>query len=234
MGCHSTHSVALVRMALRRAAGRRGPRHGPVRLVAASKARDAAEIAAACRAGVTDFGENYLQEALPKICALAGRNLTWHFVGAVQSNKTRDIAHHFHWVQTVDRAEVAKRLHRHRAGMPPLNVCIQVNIDAEPAKAGVAPEGIGELAQAVRELGQLRLRGLMAMPARHDAGAASRPSFLRMAALFEAHRPADDASWDTLSMGMSGDYETAVEAGSTCVRIGTAIFGPRPPRSARR
>lgn len=221
-------------MALRPAAAQLGPAHGPVRLVAASKTRTAAEIGAVVRAGVTDFGENYLQEALPKIRALAAENIIWHFVGAVQSNKARDIARHFHWVQTVDRVEVARRLHRNRAGMAPLNVCIQVNIDAEPAKAGVAPEDIGELARAVRELGQLRLRGLMAMPARPVAAAASRPSFLRMAALFEAHRPAGNEPWDTLSMGMSGDYETAVEAGATCVRVGTAIFGPRAQRGAAR
>ena len=221
-------SVAVVQANLRRAAAGRGG----MRLVAVSKTRSAAEVAAVATAGVTDFGENYLQEALPKMQALAGRGLVWHFIGAIQSNKARDIARHFQWVHGVDRLGVAQRLHRARDGLAPLNVCVQVNIDGEGSKAGVAPEALGPLLEGIRELDQLRLRGLMALPAQREQAAATRPSFKRMAALFEAHRAAGGALWDTLSMGMSDDYVEAVAAGATCVRIGTAIFGPRLPRHA--
>ena len=223
-------SVAAVKSSLRCAAATAGCRG--VRLVAVSKTRSAPEIAAVAAAGVVDFGENYLQEALPKIRTLAGRGIVWHFVGAIQSNKARDVARHFDWVHSVDRLEIANRLHRGRAGATPLNVCVQVNIDADANKVGVAPEALAPLIHGIRGLDGLCLRGLMAVPVRRDSPAATRPSFLRMAALFEAHRAAGGACWDTLSMGMSEDYLEAVAAGATCVRLGTAIFGPRPPREA--
>lgn len=218
-------SVAIVQTKLRAAGGR-------VRLVAVSKTRSAADIAAVAAAGVRDFGENYLQEALPKIQALAGRGLVWHFIGAIQSNKARDIARHFQWVHSVDRLGVAERLNRGRAGLEPLDVCVQVNIDATPNQAGVAPEGLGPLLEGLRDCARLRVRGLMALPAKGGGGRAPGPGFARMAALFEAHRRRGGELWDTLSMGMSEDYLEAVASGATCVRIGTAIFGPRAPRGA--
>lgn len=222
-------SVAAVKSKLRCAvpAG-----HRDVRLVAVSKTRSAAEIAEVAAAGVVDFGESYLQEALPKIRALAGRGIVWHFVGAIQSNKAKDIARHFDWVHSVDRLEIANRLHRGRMGAKPLNVCVQVDIDADANKAGVAPAALAPLIGGIRGLDGLCLRGLMAVPARRDSPVAARPSFMRMAALFDAHRAAGGTFWDTLSMGMSEDYVEALAAGATCVRIGTAIFGPRPPREA--
>ena len=199
-----------------------------VRLLAVSKARNAEEVEAAHGAGLADFGENYLQEALPKMSALAHLPLVWHFIGAIQSNKTRDIASRFQWVHTVDRARIASRLDA--AARAAIDVCIQVNIDAEARKAGVAPEQAGALVAHVRGLPRLRLRGLMAIP---NPGVDARGSFRRTRALFEALRPQAGPHWDTLSMGMSGDFETAIEEGATIVRIGTAIFGPRPSRAAQ-
>ena len=199
-----------------------------VRLLAVSKARGAAEVEAAHAAGLADFGENYLQEALPKMSALAHLPLIWHFIGAIQSNKTRDIASRFQWVHTVDRARIASRLDA--AARKAIDVCIQVNIDAEARKAGVAPEQAVALVAHVRDLPRLRLRGLMAIP---NPGGDARGSFRRTRALFEALRPQAGPHWDTLSMGMSGDFETAIEEGATIVRIGTAIFGPRPSRAAQ-
>lgn len=216
--------------AIRAAEARAGRPSGVVRLLAVSKTRAAAEVASLRAAGIEDFGENYLQEALPKIRELAGQGITWHFIGAIQSNKTRDIARHFHWVHTVDRARVADRLNA--AAHRTLDVCLQVNVDAEPQKAGVAPEETGELLARVKELDNLRPRGLMAIPKEGD-GEATRESFRRLRRLFDDLAPIAGTSWDTLSMGMSGDFEVAVAEGSTLVRIGTALFGPRPPRTDR-
>ncbi len=200
-----------------------------------SKTRSAEEIAAAADVGVRHFGENYLQEALPKLRSLAGRDITWHFIGTVQSNKTRDIARNFQWVHTIDRKKIAERLNSSRAGLAPLDVCIEVNIDDEPQKSGIAPDAIGELIDAIRRLEHLRLRGLMAMPAPKEDMQSMRDSFSLTAELFDGHRPRGgshrephrEPHWDTLSMGMSGDFGVAIEEGATCVRIGTAIFGPR-------
>lgn len=197
-------------------------------MLAVSKTRAAAEVASLRGAGIEDFGENYLQEALPKIRELADRGITWHFIGAIQSNKTRDIARHFDWVHTVDRVRVADRLNA--AAHRTLDVCLQVNVDREPQKAGVAPEQTGELLARVKELENLRARGLMAIPKEGD-GEATRASFRRLRGLFDDLAPIAGPSWDTLSMGMSGDFEVAVAEGSTLVRIGTALFGPRPPRT---
>ncbi|MDE0008246.1 MAG: YggS family pyridoxal phosphate-dependent enzyme [Gammaproteobacteria bacterium] len=223
-------SAAQVEAAIRAAEARAGRPSGVVRLLAVSKTRAAAEVASLRGAGIEDFGENYLQEALPKIRELAGQGITWHFIGAIQSNKTRDIARHFHWVHTVDRARVADRLNA--AAHRTLDVCLQVNVDAEPQKAGVAPEEMGELLARVKELDNLRPRGLMAIPKEGD-GEATRESFRRLRRLFDDLAPIAGPSWDTLSMGMSGDFEVAVAEGSTLVRIGTALFGPRPPRTDR-
>lgn len=220
-------AVGAVDAAMRRAERRAGRPPGATRLIAVSKTRSAVEIAAVRAAGIADFGENYLGDALPKIAALEARDITWHFIGSIQSNKTRDIARLFHWVHTVDRARVARRLDA--AAERVLDVCIQVNIDDEPQKGGTSAEGARELLALVDELPNLRPRGLMVIP--RNAGAeAARQSFRRLARLFEELAPAGGASWDTLSMGMSADYEAAIEEGATMVRIGTAVFGPRPPR----
>ena len=200
-----------------------GRARGDVRLLAVSKARTADEVRAAYAGGLADFGENYVREAIAKVTALADLDIAWHFIGAIQSNKTRDIARHFEWVHTLDRARIATRLDA--AAVRPLNVCIQVNVDAEPQKAGVAPAQLPALVAHVAGLPRLRLRGLMVIPRPGDPQA----SFRRTRALFESVAVDLPAHWDTLSMGMSDDYATAIEEGSTLVRIGTAIFGPRRP-----
>ena len=201
---------------------RAAPSSAP-RLLAVSKARNAAEVRAAHTAGQREFGENYVQEAAAKIAALADLDIVWHFIGAIQSNKTRDIADHFQWVHTVDRTKIASRLNA--AAGDVLDVCIQVNVDVEPQKAGVAPAELPALVAHIAGLPRLRLRGLMVIPRQ---GGDSRQSFRRTRLLFEAMAPCAGPHWDTLSMGMSDDFEAAVEEGATIVRIGTAIFGPRP------
>ena len=174
-----------------------------------------------------DIGESYVAEALEKQAALADLPITWHFIGRVQANKTRSIAEHFAWVHSIDRARIAQRLNDQRPQhAPPLNVLIQVNVSREPQKAGVSPSEVEELARFVAALPRLRLRGLMALPAGDADAAGARAAFARV------RRLADDLLTrglpvDTLSMGMSGDFEEAIEAGSNCVRIGTALFGPR-------
>lgn len=207
-----------------------------VRLLAVSKTRTAAEVNQAYEAGARHFGENYLQDALPKIAALADRtDISWHYIGAIQSNKTKDIAANFDWVHTVDRLKIARRLSNARGEMrtpggeqrTPLNIALQVNLHNEPQKAGCAPEALSDLADALAELPHLALRGLMILPAvevaPEEAFAQTAELFAQLAAQL-TNRP---ARWDTLSMGMSGDYHAAIEAGSTIVRIGTALFGPR-------
>ena len=223
-----SHSVARVRQAIACTATRSGRSSADVCLLAVSKTRSAEEVAAIADVGVRDFGENYLQEALPKLRALAGRDIVWHFIGAVQSNKTRDIARNFQWVHTLDRQRIAERLNSGRTGLAPLDVCIEVNIDDEPQKAGIAPDAVGDFIHAVRCLAHLRLRGLMVIPAPKEALQTMRDSFSRTAELFERHRCLSGPHWDTLSMGMSDDFGAAIGEGATLVRIGTAIFGPRP------
>lgn len=198
-----------------------------IRLVAVSKTRPDTDVAAAADAGQQDFGENYLQEALPKIDALRGRGLIWHFIGPVQSNKTRDIAAHFDWVHSVDRGKIARRLSAQRPeALLPLNVCLQINIDAEPAKAGVAPAEAAQLALEIDALPRLRLRGLMAIPAPVSEPEAQRRPFAALRRLRDELN-ASGLALDTLSMGMSGDLEAAIAEGATVVRVGTAIFGER-------
>lgn len=218
--------LAEVRRAVAAAAMRAGRPPGSARLLAVSKTRTAAEVRAARAAGQREFGENYVQEALAKMPAV-GDGVVWHFIGAVQANKTRAIARHFQWVHTVDRLRVADRLEA--AAEAPLDICIQVNVDAEPQKAGVAPEDVRDLVERLARRPRLRLRGLMALP---DPAAAPRAGFRRLRRLFEDHAPRAGAHWDTLSMGMSGDFEIAILEGATIVRIGTAIFGPRPTQAA--
>jgi len=200
---------------------------GVVTLLAVSKTRPAADLRAAYEAGQRDFGENYLQEALEKQGELADLAICWHFIGPLQSNKTRAVAESFQWLHTVDRLKIAGRLSEQRpSGMPPLNICLQVNIDREESKAGVAPDELPALAAAVAELPNLSLRGLMAIPAPRESEQ-HRP-FAQLAQLLRQLRDQlPEQPLDTLSMGMSGDMEAAIECGATIVRIGTDIFGRR-------
>lgn len=198
-----------------------------ISLLAVSKTKPASMISAAFDAGQAAFGENYLQDSLPKIHELAGKGIEWHFIGAIQSNKTRDIAADFDWVQTVDREKIARRLDEHRTeDLPPLSVCLQVNIDAEEQKSGLLPEDVPALAAIVAECPRLHMRGLMAIPRESADFEQQRASFRRLRKCFEALQ-ADYPDIDTLSMGMSSDMRAAIAEGSTMLRIGTAIFGAR-------
>ena len=211
-------------------AARTAGRPGGVRLLAVSKTRPADTIAALAGFGQHAFGENYVQEAAGKIAALAGRGLEWHLIGHLQSNKARDAARDFDWVQTVDRPKLAAALARHRpGGLPPLNVLLQVNIDDEASKHGCRPDELPALAAAVSAEPRLALRGLMAIPAPHADPERRRPAFRRMRELFERLRE-DHPRADTLSMGMSDDFAVAIAEGATMVRIGSALFGARPPK----
>lgn len=215
------HSVRDRIAAAVQAAGREP---GSVRLLAVSKTFDADAVRAAHAAGQTTFGENYIQEAVEKSTTLAELNLEWHCIGPIQSNKTRLVAAHFAWAQTVDRIKIAERLSAQRPEhLPPLQVCLQVNVDGGATKSGVAPEELPELARAVAALPRLQLRGLMCIP---DPQPDMRPVFERARLLFDELR-AQGHELDTLSMGMSGDLEAAIAAGSTMVRVGTAVFGSR-------
>ena len=215
---------------LRIALQRYGRPPGSVSLLAASKAQPVEHIRQLAALGQRAFGENYLQEACPKLDACADLDLEWHFIGAVQGNKAAEVARRFDWVHTLTSEHVARRLALARPpGRPPLNVCLQVNIDDEPSKAGLAPSAAAGLAQTVMTLPQLRLRGLMAVPAPAvDFDSQRRPLRALRALWLELRR--QGFALDTLSMGMSGDLEAAVAEGATVVRIGTALFGPRPAR----
>jgi PLP dependent protein len=198
-----------------------------VGLLAVSKTFGAQAVRAAHVAGQTAFGENYIQEAVDKMAALQDLPLQWHCIGPIQSNKTRLVAEHFDWAQTVDRLKIAQRLSEQRPPhLPPLQVCIQVNVDGGATKSGVTPEELPALAQAVAALPRLRLRGLMCIPDPLPDAQAMTKVFLRVRTLYDGLRAAGLAL-DTLSMGMSADLEAAVAGGSTLVRVGTAIFGDR-------
>ena len=201
---------------------------GAVRLLAVGKTQPAAAIAALAAAGQRDFGENYFQEALDKMTELATLDLEWHFIGPIQANKTRGIAEHFAWVHSVGRLKIAERLSAQRPDhLPPLNVCLQINIDRESTKHGLDEVELAEVAHAVATLPRLCLRGLMAIPAPAVEFAAQRRPFARLRKLRE--RLADAGLvLDTLSAGMSDDLEAAIAEGATLVRIGTALFGSRP------
>ncbi len=204
-----------------------------VTLLAVSKTFGPQAVRAAADAGQLDFGENYLQEGVDKIAALAdlrGR-LRWHCIGPIQSNKTRLVAEHFDWAHSVERLKIAERLSAQRpADRPPLNVCLQVNIDGGPTKSGVAPAEALALARAVAALPRLRLRGLMTIPEPAPDFEAARAVHASTRALFDQMNAAG-LGLDTLSMGMSDDLEAAIAAGSTLVRVGSAIFGARPPKT---
>ncbi|CAM3090181.1 YggS family pyridoxal phosphate-dependent enzyme [Janthinobacterium lividum] len=202
-----------------------------VTLLAVSKTFGADAVLAAMRAGQAAFGENYLQEALDKIAfvkeAAPQQAPAWHFIGPIQSNKTRPIAEHFDWVHTVEREKIAARLSEQRpAGLPDLNICLQVNISGEASKSGVTPAELPALARAVAQLPRLRLRGLMAIPEPETDLALQRLAFAQLRALYEQLK-AEGLALDTLSMGMSADLRAAVLEGATIVRVGSAIFGSR-------
>ncbi|MEO7207091.1 MAG: YggS family pyridoxal phosphate-dependent enzyme [Steroidobacteraceae bacterium] len=222
-----TLHVNHVRSRIRSAAIAAGRDPESVTLVAVTKAKTAESVRLAATAGVTDFGENYLREAEGKMDQLADLKLTWHFIGGIQSNKTKAIAERFDWVQSVDRFSVARRLSEQRPfHAPPLNVCIQVALEPEATKGGVAPDQLPELATAVAGLPRIRLRGLMCVPPPQRGAAAERAVFASLrAALTDLN--AGGLKLDTLSMGMSGDFESAIAEGATLVRIGTALFGTR-------
>jgi pyridoxal phosphate enzyme (YggS family) len=245
----SRHLAALhQRMAAACAQAGRPP--AAVTLLAVGKAQAPAALAAAAAAGQRDFAENYVQEGLAKIAALrpdestrgqARAGLTWHFIGPLQANKTADVARHFDWVHGVEREKIARRLAEQRgASLPPLNVCVQVNISGEASKSGVAPGDAATLCRVVAALPRLRLRGLMAIPAPLDTPAIAgysgrtdelaRAPYRALRELYESLRR--EFELDTLSAGMSDDFEAAIAEGSTMIRVGTAIFGPRQKRTA--
>jgi hypothetical protein len=243
--------IDQVRNRIEKAARQAGRRVDSVTLLGVTKGQPAAAIRAAREAGLTDFGESYLQEALEKISALTGpgaaagaggdgqpadmaalHHLTWHFIGRMQANKTRPIAESFAWVHAVDRLKIAERLAEQRPYYaPPLNVCLQVNVAGEVSKGGVGFAELPALATAVRALPRLKLRGLMCLPPEEEDPERQRLWFRKLREAFEELNRTG-LELDSLSMGMSGDLEAAIAEGATIVRVGTALFGPRPQRGA--
>lgn len=226
-----SQKLQAVHAAIAHAAAAAGRDPGAVTLLAVSKTFGADAVLEAVRAGQMVFGENYVQEALDKMEAIQaaqpGLALEWHFIGPLQSNKTRAVASRFDWVHTVDREKVAQRLAEQRPShLPPLNVCLQVNLDAEDTKSGASPEQVPALARFVAQLPQLRLRGLMAIPTPTSDVARQRTAFARLRQLLEQLQT-HGLTLDTLSMGMSADLEAAIMEGATIVRVGSAIFGAR-------
>lgn len=220
-------NLQAIRLAIAQAAEAAKRDMADVCLLAVSKTFPADAVREAYKAGQAAFGENYLQEALEKIEALRDLPLEWHFIGPIQSNKTRAVAENFAWVQSVDRLKIAERLSAQRPPhLPPLNICLQVNVSGEESKSGVAPELVMQLAKDIAQLPRLKLRGLMAIPAPADDERAQRAPFARMRQMLgELNR--QGLLLDTLSMGMSHDFTAAIKEGATIVRIGTAIFGIR-------
>lgn len=220
--------VQEVRERVARAVAAAGRSAHSVTLLAVGKAQPLALLRAAADAGLTDFGESYLNEALEKVAALQDRALTWHYIGRLQANKTRPVAEAFAWVHAVDRLKIAERLSAQRPyHAPPLNVCLQVNLAGEASKGGVPPAQLAPLAAAVAALPRLTLRGLMCLPPQETDPARQRHWFAQLRALKEELN-ARGARLDTLSMGMSDDFEAAIAEGATIVRLGTVLFGPRP------
>lgn len=205
-----------------------GRKENSVRLLGVSKLQAISKMQEAYQAGLTGFCENYIQEALVKLETLADLNIEWHFIGHIQSNKTKKIAEHFAWVHSVDSEKIAKRLNDQRpAHLPPLNICIEINVNHEKAKSGIDIEGLESLANFCQTLPRLRLRGLMAIPAATPAFEEQRQEFHVLNAAYQSLIK-KGLALDTLSMGMSEDFEAAIAEGSSMVRIGTALFGPRP------
>lgn len=220
-------NLQAVRQRIASACAAAGRAPAAVELLAVSKTWPAGRVREAASAGQRAFGESYVQEAVPKIAALAGLGLEWHFIGPLQSNKTRPVAENFAWVHSVERKKIAERLAAQRSpGLPPLNVCVQVNVSGEESKSGCAPEDAADLCRAVADLPNLRLRGLMAIPEPTDDMALARRRFALLRELRDRLNAAG-MNLDTLSMGMSDDLEAAIMEGATIVRVGTAIFGER-------
>lgn len=224
--------LAKVTARIHQAATAAGRNPQTVQLIAVSKNQPVAAVLAAYAWGQRAFGENYLQEALDKQAQLAGlSDIEWHFIGPIQSNKTRPIAEHFNWVHSVDRLKIAQRLHEQRPpSLPPLNICVQVNIDDETTKSGVSFQELPELVKTIALLPRLQLRGLMAIPAATNNPAQQRSAFAKLRSAFEALN-AQGYGLDCLSMGMSGDMDAAIAEGATFVRVGTDIFGARAAAS---
>lgn len=223
-------NITSVKQRIEQAVTQAGRDPKSLKLLAVSKTRPASDIEEAFIKGLSAFGENYLQEAIEKINSLATLGAEWHFIGPLQSNKTRQVAEHFDWVHSVDRIKIAKRLSEQRPDhLPPINICLQVNIDAEPSKSGVLPEDAIDLALIISDLPNIHLRGLMAIPKASSTLDAQRQPFRALRLLKEQVNQQLDNSQklDTLSMGMSGDIEAAILEGSTILRVGTDIFGPR-------
>lgn len=217
-------NIQLVSSRIQAAVKAAGRDENSVQLLAVSKTKPAQALREAYAAGLRDFGENYLQEALGKQLELADLPLIWHFIGPIQSNKTRSIAEHFAWVHSVDRLKIAQRLSEQRpADLPPLNICIQVNVSGEASKSGCTPQDLPALAQAISALPRLKLRGLMAIPEPTEDRAEQDAAFAAVQKL----QAGLNLPLDTLSMGMSHDLESAIAQGATWVRIGTALFGAR-------
>lgn len=234
---HSAESrLARIRARIRTAAESSHRDPESITLLAVGKTKPVDDLLELARQGQRHFGESYVQEALEKQRTLAHRHpelpLIWHFIGPIQSNKTRDLASRFQWVHSVDRIKIARRLQEQRPGnLPPLNLCLQVNISGEAGKSGVPPDEVAELARQILPLDRLRLRGLMAIPARETDPVKQRLPFAALRKLLDAlNKTWPTQPLDTLSMGMSADLEAAVAEGATLVRIGTALFGPRAPR----
>jgi PLP dependent protein len=222
-----SESARAAQFSIAEAARAAGRSVDSVTLLAVSKGQSSAAIDSAARVGVEHFGENFVQESLPKIDALAGRELTWHFIGRLQANKTRSVAENFSWVHTIDRLKIAERLAAQRPfHAPALNVCLQLHVGGEASKGGVETTGIRELAAQVSSLPQLRLRGIMCMPPAESDVSRQRQWFRETRQVFD-YLNEHGHGLDTLSMGTSADFEAAIAEGSTLVRIGTAIFGPR-------
>ena len=222
-----TENYRKIQDLLAKAAAEAGRPADHIRLLAVSKTKPVAAILEAADAGQRDFGENFVQEGLQKIERCGRDDLVWHFIGHLQSNKTRPVAEHFNWIHTVDRLKIARRLSEQRPPLaPPLNVCIEVNVDAEPSKSGVSPEALPALARDVAALPRLKLRGLMCLPAIREGFDEQRRPFAALRELLESLNE-EGMALDTLSMGMSADYAAAIQEGATIVRVGTAIFGAR-------
>jgi hypothetical protein len=220
-------ALSAVRARIRAAEARHGRPAGSVTLLAVTKGQSASRVGEAFGAGQRAFGESYVSEALPKIEAVGELAVEWHFIGPLQANKTRAVAEHFRWVHSVDRLKVARRLSAQRpAALPPLEVCIEVNVSGEASKAGVAPDALEALASEVAALPHLRLRGLMTVPAAEADPERQRVPYRALRGLFEGLR-GRGLALDTLSMGMTADLEAAIAEGATIVRVGTAIFGAR-------
>jgi hypothetical protein len=222
-----TENFRKIQDLLTKAAADAGRAADSVKLLAVSKKMPLEAILEAATAGQRDFGENFVQEGVAKIIDCGRDDLVWHFIGHLQSNKTRDVARNFDWVHTVERLKIARRLSDQRADdAAPLNVCIEVNIDDEPNKSGISPADVPALAQAITELPRLRLRGLMCLPAIRTDFEEQRKPFRALRGLLESLN-GQGLKLDTLSMGMSADYVAAIHEGATIVRIGTALFGSR-------